>query len=290
VVKIIELEQGSPEWHAFRLGRIAGTRLGSIWSSRQYTKDDVEKLLLARNVDLVAYKAELDEARGKKKPLVKGDLEKLLTEEDKEVLSTDAEKKLEYYQLLADQVAVAPADELINGEENKYYNAMERGIGEEDTAAQLFASKFDKKLMVVGCCVADEDDRIMNSPDRLVKPAGKSKKITEAVEIKCLGSAKHLMAFFERKIPEEYWTQKVQYFTVNPDLQRLYWVFYDPRVSLLPMFVLVIEREDLGHWPETMLKYQLRTLKELDVLTARLFDESDNIMLRAKAEKGIDLL
>lgn len=267
---IVELTQGSDEWHAFRLGKITGTRLGTIWSSRQYNKDDIVKLLEGRGVDLKAYKQEI----GKKGVLTKADLEALLTEADKEELSIDAEKKLEYYQILADQVAVEPDGEF----------AMDRGLRLEDEAAQAFAKEFNKELMVVGCCVSDADPRIINSPDRLIKPV-KGKKITEAVEVKCLASAKHLMAFFERKVPEEYWTQKVQYFVVNESLKTLYWVFYDPRIPMLPMFVLTIQREDLGHWPETMLKYQLRTLKELDALTVRLFNESNNVMLPATAEK-----
>jgi hypothetical protein len=281
MMQIVLLEQGSDEWKAFRLGKITGTRLGSIWAARQYTVDDVKKLLLGRGVDLAEYKKEKDIERGYKKGLVKADYEALLTEDDKAVLSSDAEKKMEYYQILADQVAVAPADE----EGEQYYSAMDRGTGKEKEAADAFAHKFNKKLFEVGCCISDVDERIIQSPDRLVRPKGKSKKITEAVEVKCLASAKHLMAFFERKVPEDYWTQKVQYFVVNENLEKLYWVFYDPRVPMLPMFVLIIERKDLGHWPETMLKYQLKTLKELDALTVRLFEESDQIMLPAKPEK-----
>lgn len=304
-MKIINLEQGSPEWHAFRLGKVTGTRLGSLWSSRIYTKEDVEKLLVGRNVDLKEFQKKLNEERKaqglKSKPYNKGDIEKLLTEEDKEVLSTDSAKKLEYYQILADQVAVARDDEVFE-DGSIYNNAMDRGTGLEDTACVLFADKFNKRIFSVGCCLSDERAEVINSPDRLIMPddfkgdnvdelielvnSGKH-KITEAVEAKCLASAKHLMAFFERKTPEDYWTQKVQYFAVNPDLETLYWVFYDPRIAMLPMFVLVIKREDLGHWPETMLKYQMKTLSELDRLTIRLFDEADTIMLPAKAEKGI---
>ena len=281
------LEQGSDEWKNFRLGKITGTRLGTLWSSRQYSKQDILNLLDARGVEY-------------NKKLTKAQLEEeYLTEADKEDLSSDTVKKLEYYQILADQVSV-PRDEELDANGDAYYNMMDRGTALEDSGAQSFAELSGLTLFQVGCCVSDADPRIINSPDRLVLPEGVSIDltqdivklpqnitITEAVEVKCLASAKHLMAFFERKIPEEYWTQKVQYFTVNPNLQRLYWVFHDPRIPMLPTFVLVIEREDLGHWPETMLKYQLRTLKELDALTIRLFDESDNVILPARAEKGV---
>jgi hypothetical protein len=284
-MRIVNLVQGSEEWHRFRLGKITGTRLGSIWSAREYNKDDIEKLLVKRGFDLKAFQKEFNERRKaeglKSKSYTKGDIEKLLTDADKDELRIDAEKKLEFYQILADQVAVAPADE--TGEQ--YYNMMDRGLGKENEAAELFAAKFGKELMVVGCVESEADPRIINSPDRYIKPA-KGRIIREAVEVKCLASAKHLMAFFERRIPEEYWTQKVQYFVTNEKLETLYWVFFDPRIPMLPMFTLVVKREDLGHWPETMLKYQLRTLNEIDALTVRLFEESDNIMLPAKPEKG----
>lgn len=288
-MKIIELEQRSEAWHKFRLGKITGTRLGTIWSSRQYNVADIEKLLLSRNFDLAAFQKELNEKRKaeglKPKKYTKADLETLLTDDDKGVLSSDAEKKLEYYQIMADQVAIMPVDE----DAGRWRSMMDRGTEKEDEAAEVFAKRFKKELMIVGCVQSDVDPRIINSPDRLIKPAGKGRIIREALEIKCLASAKHLMAFFERKVPEEYWTQKVQYFVTNEKLETLYWEFYDPRIPMLPMFVLVVKREDLGHWPETMLKYQQRTLKEIDDLTLRLFEESDNIMLPAKPEKGVEV-
>lgn len=269
-----EFEQGTPEWHAWRLGKITGSRLGSIWSSRAYTKEDIVKLLESRDIPF------------KKSASKKALEDEFLTEEDKEYLSSDAEKKLEYYQILADQVAINPKDEEIDGQLDTYFNAMERGTGEEAAGIAWFEEFTGKKVLHAGGFSSTVDPRIVMSPDGYVEP-GEDGKVTEEVEVKHLASAKHLMAFFERKIPEEYWTQKVQYFTVNPDLQTLYWVFRDPRVPLLPAFVLVVKREDLGHWPETMLKYQLRTLKELDALTVRLFEESDNLMLPARPEKGI---
>jgi hypothetical protein len=268
-----EFEQGTPEWHAWRLGRITGTRLGSIWSSRAYTKEDIVNLLESRGIEFTKSwtKAKLEDA--------------YLTDEDKEILSSNQEKKLEYYQILADQVAIAPADEEIDGELNTYNNAMDRGTGEEAAAAKWFEEHTGKKVLHAGGFSSSVDPRIVMSPDGYIDPGDDELPITEEVEFKHLSSAKHLMAFFERKIPDEYWTQKVQYFTVNPDLQTLYWVFRDPRIPMLPVFVLIVKREDLGHWPDTMLKYQLRTLKELDQLTVRLFNEANDIMLPAKAER-----
>ena len=148
-------------------------------------------------------------------------------------------------------------------------NRMDRGLRLEDEAAQAFAKKHKKKLEVVGCCVSDADQRIINSPDRLVTPK-KAGEYTEAVEIKCLKSAIHLQAAIENKIPEEYFTQKIQYFVVNEKLQKLYWVFYDPAIPSLPMHVIVVTREELGDWPEIMLRFQLAQLKEMDSVLEKL--------------------
>lgn len=298
-MRIIDVVQNTPEWDAFRLGKIGGSRLGTLYATRQYTVADIEKLLQARGVDIANFQKELNEKRKaagqKAKKYTKADLETLLTEEDKEQLSIDSDKRLEYYQILADQVSVAPEDDEI-----QYVDAMERGHQLEDEACQKAAKALNKEVIAVGCLTTDDDERIYNSPDRLIKPDsvkdltdlidkinnGKV-KITEEMEAKCLSAAKHLMAYFERKIPDEYWTQKVQYFVTNPDLETLYWVFYNPRIPMLPLFILTVKREDVGHWPETLKKYQLRTLKELDGLTMRLLEESDNIILPARAEKGI---
>lgn len=286
-MKIVnDFEQNTPEWEKFRLGKLTGSRLASIWSSRPYTVVDIENLLKSRNFDLTQFQKEFNEKRKeldlKPKKYTKADLEKILTEDDIATLSSDSEKKLEFYQVLADQFAITVEDD-----EKKYRDAMDRGHELEDEAAMAFAAKFDKELDVIGCVVSDADPRIINSPDRYVKPGGRKRIYKEAVEVKCLNAAKHLMCFFERKIPEEYFTQKIQYFVTGEKLERTFWVFYNPRVPILPLFVIVVERSDVGHWPETMTKYQLRTLSEIDALKDRLFAEADNIMLRAKPEKGI---
>lgn len=284
-MKIVnDFDQNTDEWMEFRRGKLTGSRLASIWSSRPYTVADIENLLKGRNFDFAKFQLKLNEKRKKHgekpKKYTKADLEKILTEDDIATLSSDSEKKLEYYQVLADQFALT-----VDEDEDKYRSAMDRGHELEDEGAMAFASKFDKELEVIGCVVSDVDDRIINSPDRYVKPVENVYK--EAVEVKCLSAAKHLMCFFERKIPEEYFTQKVQYFVTGDTLERTFWVFYNPRIAILPLFVIVVERSDVGHWPETMTKYQLRTLNELDVLKQRLIAEADNIMLRSKPEKGI---
>lgn len=247
-MQIVELKQNSDLWLEFRKGKITGTSLGQLWQARQYTKDDIFQLLDARQAEY-------------KKSAKKADLELLLTDEDKAVLASNADKKLEFYAIIADQLCTAPDDEV----------RMDRGHRLEDQAAERFTKDYKKKLEVVGCCVSDVDPRIINSPDRLVEPK-KPGIYTEAVEIKCLSPARHLQAIIENKVPDEFFTQKVQYFVVNKELEKLYFTFYDDRFKYenLQLHVIEVTREELGDWPDIMERYQIQQLKDMDAIIERL--------------------
>lgn len=247
-MQIVELKQNSELWTEFRKGKITGTSLGQLWQARQYTKDDITQLLEARQAEF-------------KKSAKKSDLELLLTDEDKAILASNADKKLEFYSIMADKLCTAPDDE----------ERMDRGHRLEDAAAERFTKDFKKKLEVVGCCTSDVDPRIINSPDRLVKPK-KPGIYTEAVEIKCLSPARHLQAIVEGVVPDEFFTQKVQYFVVNEKLETLYFVFYDDRFKYknLQLHVIKVTRKELGDWPDIMLRYQITQLKDMDAIIERL--------------------
>ena len=163
-------------------------------------------------------------------------------------------KKIGFYELLADKLSIQGEDE----------DPMDRGTRLEEEALELFAKMISKELDTnIGLCVSDKNKGIALSPDALIK---NGKKYTEAVELKCLSSAKHLMAFFEKKIPSEYDMQALQYFIVNEDLQKLYFVFYDPRVTVKPLHYIEINREDVAEDIETYTQYQIDVLKEIDQL------------------------
>jgi putative phage-type endonuclease len=175
-----------------------------------------------------------------------------------DLYSKRGNRKLGFYELIAERLALDPDDE----------NRMERGLRLEDEAAELFAQQTGKKLEVVGVCVHDKYPSIINSPDRLIK--GKSGKYTEAVEIKCLSPSRHLQAVIENEVPDEFEAQKLQYFIVNPDLEKLYFVFYDPRIPTVPLHSVEVTREELGDTPERYLKFQLEQLEEVDKIIERL--------------------
>lgn len=138
---------------------------------------------------------------------------------------------------------------------------MERGHRLEDEAIELFKKETGKEVVKVGLCVRDDNDSIALSPDGLILNNG---KYTEAVEVKCLGSAWHLQAIIEKAIPSSYYYQSLQYFIVNDDLEKLYFIFYDPRISCKPYYCLEMTREEVQDDIKLYKEYQEKTLSEIN--------------------------
>lgn len=174
-----------------------------------------------------------------------------------ELYSKRGNRKLGFYELIAERLALEPDDE----------NRMDRGLRLEDEAIEIFTKQTGKKVYRPGICVHDDYPNIINSPDGLIE---EDDKYTEAVEIKCLSPARHLQAVIEQSVPGEYEAQKAQYFVVNPDLQKLHFVFYDPRIPSIPFCVIEVTRKELGDLPERYLKFQLEQLEEVDKVIERL--------------------
>jgi len=75
----------------------------------------------------------------------------------------------------------------------------------------------------------------------------------------------------KKKVPKEYLEQVYQYFIVNTDLEKLYFVFYDPRVTVKPIHFVEIDREDVEDEIQFAKDYQEQTLKEIEELLLTLF-------------------
>jgi len=167
------------------------------------------------------------------------------------VVKRGTSKKIGYYELLAEKLATPEA----------YEDPMERGSRLEDEAIKLFSDTTGKEVEKVGLCISDSNPGIALSPDGLIDVKG---RYLEAIEVKCLSSARHLQAHFEQEVPSDYKEQVMQYFIVNEDLETLYFVFYDPRITALPMVVIKVERKDIEDDIEYYREYQENTLKEID--------------------------
>lgn len=159
-------------------------------------------------------------------------------------------KKIGFYELIAERLGI-PADE---------ENPMERGHRLEGEAVERFESKTGMKVSRDLVVWEHEDlEGIAVSPDGWI---GKTAK--EAVEIKCLGSARHIEAVITNEVPDEYHYQAIQYFAVNDKLETLHFCFYDPRLKVKDFHVIEITREQMQEEVDAMITYQKDTLAEVD--------------------------
>lgn len=123
-------------------------------------------------------------------------------------------EKQAFYETIAERIAEKADEE----------NAMERGTRLEKEALQLFEEKIGQKIDTSLVIWEREDNTsIAISPDGFIGD-------DIAIEVKCLSSAKHVEAIITKQIPDEYEYQVLQYFIVNDNLEKLYFVMYDPRM------------------------------------------------------------
>lgn len=121
--------------------------------------------------------------------------------------------------------------------------AMDRGHELEPFAIERFEAENGKKVShkLIGWENPD-DNRMAVSPDGVI---GK----TEAVEVKCLLSPKHVEALFTRQIPKNtagYEEQRLWYYVANPQLKKVHHLFYNPDFPKpLDFFVLTSTRKEL---------------------------------------------
>lgn len=162
-----------------------------------------------------------------------------------------------YYELIAERLA-KPADE---------ENPMDRGTRLESEAIARFEKETKLKTNTDLVVWQREDESsIALSPD-----AYEDAPIpTWAVEVKCLNSASHIEAFLKQEIPKDYEEQVIQYFIVNKDLKKLYFVMYDPRLITKDFFYLEINREDLAGKIVDYLEYQKTILGEINKIVSDL--------------------
>lgn len=164
-------------------------------------------------------------------------------------------EKIGFYETIAERIA-QPADE---------ENPMERGIRLEDEAIALFTEKTGKDVDTSLVIWEREDNTsIAISPDGFIGE-------TEAVEVKCLSSARHVEAIITNEIPDEYSYQVIQYFIVNDKLETLYFVMYDPRMpEHLQLHIIEITRESQEEQIEFCLAYQKEKIAKIEEIINQL--------------------
>ena len=167
------------------------------------------------------------------------------------VMGTSAARKKYRYELLAERLSTRTE----NGE---WEDPRERGMRLEPEAIAAFELETGKIVSTVGFCEDDEDPMMANSPDGLVL------KEKAAVEAKCPGEENHVTTWRENEIPKEYRWQLIQYFVINPELRRVYYVSYNPDIPRHPLHIIILDRKDCLKDIELARTAQKEILKEVN--------------------------
>ncbi len=101
-------------------------------------------------------------------------------------------------------------------------SAMERGNELEPHAREYLSKYTGIEFKETGWLQSEENKLLGISPDGITEDE------TIQCEIKCFGRKKHTEVLINNEIPKEYIHQCVHAFTVNPKLEKLYFIAFRP--------------------------------------------------------------
>ena len=234
-MKVLKIQQNSEEWLEFRKGKSGGSEFKDLWIPGYPLKS---KIIAELEKDGQPLPPE-------DKKLAVADLAGMLEPEELAELKLAGEPKERFYEIIAERVArpITPND-YIDRLGGAPFSMMERGHILEPEAIAMFEERTGKKVddeSVVW--ISDYDDNAYVSPDGVI--TNKDGEATEAIEVKCLSSAKVVKAFLEKKYPKEYAPQVLKYFMVNDDLEVLHFVIYTDVIPGLDIQIFDIKREEM---------------------------------------------
>lgn len=166
----------------------------------------------------------------------------------KAIMGTKYAREQAYYEIIAER--------LLSGLEDDE-NPMDRGIRLEPDAIASFEMETGKMVERTGFCQMEGNDKIAYSPDGLIGEE-------EDVEIKCMGGKNHVKLWLTNEVPDEYWWQVVQAFVVNPKLKKRYFVGYNPDITVHPIHIIEVKREQVLEDIENAEKSQKEFLEEVE--------------------------
>lgn len=172
----------------------------------------------------------------------------------KSIMGTPKARQEALYELIAERLTIGVDD----GE-----NPMERGIRLEEDAISTFELETGLTVERIGLVENDENANIAYSPDGLIGDE-------EDVEVKCQGGKNHVKMWLTNKIPDDYEWQVVQAFVVNPKLKKRYFVGYNPDISIHPIHIIEVTREEIAVQIETARRSQEVFLQEVEAILSTL--------------------
>lgn len=178
----------------------------------------------------------------------------------KDIMGTPAKRQDAIYEIIAERLTVG-----VEAEES-YENAMDRGIRLEPDAISAFELETGLLVETIGFCEDDTNPMIANSPDGLIGE-------TEAVEAKCMGGKNHVKMWLKNEVPDEYKWQVVQYFIVNDKLEKLYFIGYNPDITVHPLHIIEVKRNEIQDSIEKAAVGQKQFLVEVEDIIKTLIPE-----------------
>ena len=175
----------------------------------------------------------------------------------KDIMGTPYKRSEAIYEMIGDILA--------EGVEDQSENAMARGNRLEGEARAMFGFYQSKSVKETGIAEKDDNRQIASSPDGLIGE-------NEALEIKCMGRKNHVKFWLTNKVPDEYEWQVIQYFIVNPKLEKLYFVGYHPEITIHPMHILEVKRDSIQTKILTAEKAQLAFLTEVKSILSTIIE------------------
>lgn len=175
----------------------------------------------------------------------------------KAVMGTPKAREDAFYEIIAERLTLGVETD------GDYENAMDRGLRLEPDAIGAFELETGKKVTRIGFAQDDTNPQIANSPDGVISDE-------EAVEVKCLGGKNHVKAWLKNEVPDEYKWQVIQYFVVNPRLQRLHFVCYNPDIPVHPVHIIEVGRDENAEGIEKARAAQDKFLAEVEEALSKI--------------------
>lgn len=108
--------------------------------------------------------------------------------------------------------------------------AMQRGKELEPFALEYISTYIGIDFQITGWLQSERNKLLGISPDGLTECE------KYATEIKCLSRKEHTKLLYENELPKDKLCQIIHYFTVNPKLEKLYFISFRPE-SIKPYIV-----------------------------------------------------
>ena len=152
---------------------------------------------------------------------------------------------------------------------------MQRGLDLEPHALEELISNYGIEFEKVG--FLSNGTYQGHSPDAMTIDCKKG------AEIKCPGIKNHNKYCRENTLPKEHIPQVINMFSVNKEMEELYFVSYDPDHKIMPLFVFIVERST----PLTYNRKKFTVSDWVAYLDKRILDlghavEEEILMLKAR--------